>query len=176
MSARVRIVEEMLVEALRQNGRRDCAVERCVQLIENAREPIAVAELASMLGLSSRQFARRFQNAVGFEPKGIFAREQIHSSGAPPARAHRRQSYRDSIRLRLLRSGAFQSRLPRVRRDDTQPVHHGEKRRDLMASDFYNSSGSVWPKITGHEQHAHTSFRKSIIVLANPILQRLGPN
>jgi hypothetical protein len=44
-----------------------------------------------------------------------------------------------------------------------------------MASDFYNSSGSVWPKITGHEQHAHTLFRKSIIVLANPILQRLGP-
>ena len=68
MSARVRIVEEMLLEALRENGRRDCAVERCVQFIQNATEPIAVAELASMLGLSSRQLARRFQSAVGMSP------------------------------------------------------------------------------------------------------------
>jgi AraC-like DNA-binding protein len=69
MPARVRIVEEMLLEALRGNGSRDCAVERCVQFIQNASEPIAVAELASMLCLSSRQLARRFQNAVGMSPK-----------------------------------------------------------------------------------------------------------
>jgi len=69
VSARVRIVEEMLLEALRENGRQDCAVERCVQLIQNATEPIAVTELASTLGLSSRQLVRRFQNAVGVSPK-----------------------------------------------------------------------------------------------------------
>jgi AraC-like DNA-binding protein len=69
MSARVRIVEEMLVEALRENGQRDCAIERCVQLIQNATERIAVTELASTLGLSSRQLTRRFQNAVGMTPK-----------------------------------------------------------------------------------------------------------
>jgi AraC-like DNA-binding protein len=69
MSQRVRIVEKMLIEALCENGRQDCAVERCVQLIQNAAEPIAVKELASTLGLSSRQLARRFQNAVGLSPK-----------------------------------------------------------------------------------------------------------
>jgi AraC-like DNA-binding protein len=69
MSARVRIVEEMLLKALRENGRQDCVVERCVQLIQNATEPIAATELASTLGLSSRQLGRRFQNAVGMTPK-----------------------------------------------------------------------------------------------------------
>jgi AraC-like DNA-binding protein len=69
MSARVRIVEEMLLEALRQNGRRDCAIERGVQVIQNTMEPIAVAELASTLGLSTRQLTRRFQNAIGMTPK-----------------------------------------------------------------------------------------------------------
>jgi AraC-like DNA-binding protein len=69
MPARVRIVEEMLIEALRQNGRRDCAVERCVQLIQDATEPVVFTHLASTLGLSSRQLTRRFENAVGMTPK-----------------------------------------------------------------------------------------------------------
>jgi AraC-like DNA-binding protein len=69
MSARVRIIEEMLLEALRENRRQDCAVERCIQLIQNGTEPIAVTELASTLGLSTRQLARRFQNVVGVTPK-----------------------------------------------------------------------------------------------------------
>jgi AraC-like DNA-binding protein len=69
MSARARIVEEMLLEALRENGQRDCAIERGVHLIQNATEPIAVTELASTLGLSSRQLTRRFQNAIGMPPK-----------------------------------------------------------------------------------------------------------
>jgi AraC-like DNA-binding protein len=68
-SARVRIVEEMLLEALRENGKRDCAIERCVHLIQSATEPISVTELASTLGLSSRQLTRRFQNAIGMTPK-----------------------------------------------------------------------------------------------------------
>jgi AraC-like DNA-binding protein len=69
MSARVRIVEELLLEALRENGRRDCAVEHCVQLIQTIKEPIAVRELASTIGLSTRELARRFQSVVGMTPK-----------------------------------------------------------------------------------------------------------
>lgn len=69
MAARVQIVEQMLLEALRANGRRDSAMERCIRLIQNATEPLVVTELASMLGLSSRQLARRFQTAVGMTPK-----------------------------------------------------------------------------------------------------------
>jgi AraC-like DNA-binding protein len=69
MPARVRVVEEMLLEALRENGKRDCAIERGVQLIQNATESISITGLASTLGLSSRQLTRRFQNAIGMTPK-----------------------------------------------------------------------------------------------------------
>jgi hypothetical protein len=40
MAPRVQIVEEMLLEALREKDRRDCAIERGVQLIQNATQPI----------------------------------------------------------------------------------------------------------------------------------------
>jgi AraC-like DNA-binding protein len=69
LSARVGIVEEMLLEALRDTGQRDCAIERGIQLVQNATESIAVTELASTLGLSGRQLTRRFQNTVGMTPK-----------------------------------------------------------------------------------------------------------
>jgi AraC-like DNA-binding protein len=69
MSARMRVVEQMLLEALQENGRRDCAVERGVHLIQSAGEPITIKELASTIGLSSRQLARRFKNAIGLSPK-----------------------------------------------------------------------------------------------------------
>jgi AraC-like DNA-binding protein len=69
MSARVRIIEEMLLEALRENGCRDCGVEGCVHLIQSATEPLTISELASTIGLSSRQLVRRFQNAIGLSPK-----------------------------------------------------------------------------------------------------------
>jgi AraC-like DNA-binding protein len=69
MSERIWVVEKMLLEALCENGRRDCAIERCVQFIQNASEPIAIRELASTVGLSIRQLGRRFQNAVGMGPK-----------------------------------------------------------------------------------------------------------
>ena len=69
MSARVRVVERMLLEALQENGCRDCAVERSVHLIQSATEPITIKELGSTIGLSSRQLARRFKNVVGVTPK-----------------------------------------------------------------------------------------------------------
>jgi AraC-like DNA-binding protein len=69
MPERLRIVEEMLIEALQQNGRRDCTVDRCIQLIQEATQPVAITQLASTLGLSSRQLTRRFENTVGMSPK-----------------------------------------------------------------------------------------------------------
>jgi AraC-like DNA-binding protein len=59
----------MLLEALRVNRRCDGAVERCLELIQTAPEPITIRELGSTIGLSSRQLARRFQNTVGLTPK-----------------------------------------------------------------------------------------------------------
>ena len=69
MMARVRIVEGILFEALRVNRQRDGAVERCVQLIQSAGDPVSVKGLGSTIGLSSRQLRRRFQNAIGMTPK-----------------------------------------------------------------------------------------------------------
>ena len=69
MMTRLRIIESMLLEAMHANERRDHAVERGVQLIQNCAEPRSVKELASIIGLSNRQLARRFQNAIGMTPK-----------------------------------------------------------------------------------------------------------
>ncbi|HET9367008.1 MAG TPA: helix-turn-helix domain-containing protein [Candidatus Udaeobacter sp.] len=69
MGARVRIVEEALLGSLRENGRQDRMVDRCLQLIETGAGQSTVVQLASEIGASSRQLTRRFQNAVGVSPK-----------------------------------------------------------------------------------------------------------
>ena len=69
MSARVRIVEKALLASLRENGRSDRMVDRCLQLIETNAGQSSVAQLASEIGASGRQLTRRFQNAVGVSPK-----------------------------------------------------------------------------------------------------------
>jgi AraC-like DNA-binding protein len=69
MNARVGIVEEGLLASLREHGRYDRMVDRCLQLIETAAGQSSVAQLASEIGASSRQLTRRFQNAVGVGPK-----------------------------------------------------------------------------------------------------------
>jgi len=69
MAARVGIIEDALVAALRENGRYDRMVDRCLQLIETAAGQSTVAQLASEIGVSSRQLSRRFQNAIGMSPK-----------------------------------------------------------------------------------------------------------
>jgi AraC-like DNA-binding protein len=69
MAPRVRIVEQMLHEALRADRGPDIAVERCVELIQGAVELPTVQELASTIGLSSRQLGRRFHNGIGMNPK-----------------------------------------------------------------------------------------------------------
>jgi AraC-like DNA-binding protein len=69
MTARARIVEETLLASLRENGRYDRMVDRCLQLIETAAGQSSVAQLASEIGASGRQLVRRFHKAVGMSPK-----------------------------------------------------------------------------------------------------------
>jgi AraC-like DNA-binding protein len=69
MNARVRLVEEALLTSLRRNGRFDRRVDRCLQLIEAAAGQSNIAQLASEIGVGTRQLTRRFQNAVGMSPK-----------------------------------------------------------------------------------------------------------
>jgi len=69
MRTRVRIVEEALLTSLRENGRYDPMVDRCLSLIEASAGQLTAAKLASEIGASSRQLTRRFQNAVGVSPK-----------------------------------------------------------------------------------------------------------
>jgi AraC-like DNA-binding protein len=69
MPARLRIVEELLLASLRENGRCDPMVDRCLQLIETAAGQLSIVQLAFEIGASSRQLTRRFRNAVGVSPK-----------------------------------------------------------------------------------------------------------
>jgi transcriptional regulator GlxA family with amidase domain len=69
MAARIQIVEETLLASLRENGRHDGMVDRCLQLIETGAGQSTVGQLASDIGTSCRQLSRRFQNAVGISPK-----------------------------------------------------------------------------------------------------------
>jgi AraC-like DNA-binding protein len=88
MAARVRIVENALLATLREKDRCDRAVDRCLHLIETADGQVRVAQLASELGLCSRQLARRFENAVGVSPKE-FARVSRFLNGVRRVRAGR---------------------------------------------------------------------------------------
>lgn len=77
---RVRLVEEWLRAALRQNDRYDRAVDRCLQVIDTTAGQIRVEQLASEIGLCTRQLNRRFENAVGVSPKQ-FARVRRFLNG-----------------------------------------------------------------------------------------------
>jgi AraC-like DNA-binding protein len=88
MAARVRIVENALLGALRERDRADRAVDRCLHLIEAAAGQVRVAQLASEIGLCGRQLARRFENAVGVSPKE-FARVSRFLNGVRRLRASR---------------------------------------------------------------------------------------
>ena len=91
MAARVRIVEETLLAALREKDRSDRAVDRCLRLIEAADGQVRVAQLASELGLCTRQLNRRFENRVGVSPKE-FARVSRFLTGLRRLRASKHRS------------------------------------------------------------------------------------
>lgn len=95
MMARIRIVEEVLLAALHQKDRSDRAVDRCLHLIETAGGQVRVAQLASELGLGSRQLNRRFENAVGVSPKE-FARVSRFLNGVRRLRASPRHPLIDT--------------------------------------------------------------------------------
>jgi AraC-like DNA-binding protein len=68
--ARVRLVQKMLLNILRENSRRpDPTVDRGLQLINAAGGELNVGQLAPTLGISGRQLRRRFHDAVGLSPK-----------------------------------------------------------------------------------------------------------
>ncbi len=69
MASRVKLIEAALLGLLRNNGRYDRTVDRCLQLIETSRGQVDVAQLANHLGVSGRQLTRRFQQRVGLSPK-----------------------------------------------------------------------------------------------------------
>jgi AraC-like DNA-binding protein len=69
ITARVRLIEEVLLALLAENGRYDRTVNQCLKLIEATRGQLNVGQLAAHLGVSSRQLTRRFQHTVGLSPK-----------------------------------------------------------------------------------------------------------
>lgn len=95
MAGRVRIVETALREALREKDRSDRAVDQCLHLIEAAGGQVRVAQLATELGLCTRQLTRRFENAVGVSPKQ-FARVSRFLQGVRSLRAGRDRSLTDT--------------------------------------------------------------------------------
>lgn len=70
----LRVLEQGLAAVARQNAH-DGLVSLAVREFERANGPIGVGELAKSLGLSSRQFERRFLRTVGISPK-LFSRMQ----------------------------------------------------------------------------------------------------
>ena len=69
MTERVRLIEETLLRLLWKDGRYDCTVDRCLQLIEINHGQVNVGQLAKQLGVSGRNLTRRFQHTVGLSPK-----------------------------------------------------------------------------------------------------------
>ena len=94
MAERVRIIEETLLAALREKNRYDRAVDRCLHLIDTASGHVRVADLASEVGLCSRQLRRRFENAVGVSPKQ-FARVNRFLHGVRSLRRNAHYSLTD---------------------------------------------------------------------------------
>ena len=66
---RLRVLQDSLLQSLRDNDRHDRTVDRCLEQINSTRGQVSIAQLAGELGISNRQLGRRFENAVGFSPK-----------------------------------------------------------------------------------------------------------
>jgi methylphosphotriester-DNA--protein-cysteine methyltransferase len=52
-------------------GRRDAAVERCVERIQASEGRVALAELGTLAGFGERQLQRRFAEVVGISPRAL---------------------------------------------------------------------------------------------------------
>jgi len=69
LRGRLSIVEQSLRRALRCGRAHDRVVDAGLQLIESNAGELRVSELASEIGVSTRELTRRFENAVGVSPK-----------------------------------------------------------------------------------------------------------
>jgi len=95
MASRVKIVEEALLAWLQRNNQHDSAVDRSLDLLALSGGQVRVAQLAAEIGLTSRQFSRRFENAVGMSPKE-FARVKRFLKGVRSLRENPGNSLTDT--------------------------------------------------------------------------------
>ncbi len=72
-TGRLRVFSDFLRHRIRAGAPPDAAVQYCVQQLQRAGPERRVEQLASQLGISTRQLERKFQAEVGFNPK-LFGR------------------------------------------------------------------------------------------------------
>jgi len=130
MPERVRIVEDVLLALLRQKDRFDRTVDRCLYLIDTAGGQVRVAQLASEVGLGSRQLTRRFENAVGISPKE-FARVSRFLSGVRRLRGSSRQTLTETA----LECGYF---------DQAHFNHDFREFAGMTPGEFFSSPNAVF--------------------------------
>ncbi|GAB3995530.1 helix-turn-helix domain-containing protein [Spirosoma daeguense] len=69
MTARVKLIQQYLMQQLQQSATYDLGVDFCVRQIEQANGQLSLEELANQAGISNRQLVRRFNQYVGLSPK-----------------------------------------------------------------------------------------------------------
>lgn len=88
MRRRIAIVEALLKKYLALTQREDILVDRALELIQLHAGTLRIAEVASVVGASSRQLNRRFESAVGVTPKQ-FSRVSRFVHALNELRSHR---------------------------------------------------------------------------------------
>jgi hypothetical protein len=131
MTGRIAIVEEMLLTALADNRHEDVLVDRALRLIERDASELKIADLAAAIGTSTRAWSE-IRKRCRCEPEEIFARYTVRpiitsASTMSPGNV-------DICRgcERLLRSGALQPRIPRIRRYYAGRASHAAERGFLI--------------------------------------------
>ncbi|MCE9659700.1 MAG: helix-turn-helix domain-containing protein [Burkholderiales bacterium] len=70
--ARLELVSSYVARQLaRHDGRRDAAVERCVERLLSSEGRVPLAELGTLAGLGERHLQRRFAEVVGISPRSL---------------------------------------------------------------------------------------------------------
>ncbi len=103
-------IERALLE--RQSNRDDALVDRALKLLAGRCD---IAAAAGQLGISSRQLERQFKARVGMTPK-LFARIRRFQHVFRALESEATGWVGRRRRVRLLRPGSLDSRLPRIRR------------------------------------------------------------
>jgi AraC-like DNA-binding protein len=111
-AARAALADYVARRIALNDGRRDAAVERCVDRLYASEGRVALAELCALAGVGERQLQRRFAEVVGIAPRTLAGRHPA----APRLRRAARRAVVDVVRARaggrLLRPPADGARLP----------------------------------------------------------------